>query len=73
MYSVNGAMVYQVEYSEGTIIRVIESPGAVIRSEYKTADGWRPAGKPYIVRHDKKRQSERIKDKVIALLRADRS
>jgi hypothetical protein len=68
VYSINGgaAMAYQIDYSEGTSIRVVEEPGQIIRNEYKTADGWTQSGKSYIVRHNRARQGERIKAKAIA-------
>lgn len=70
VYSINNgtAIAYQIDYSEGTSIRVVEEPGQIIRNEYKTAEGWKQSGKPYIVRKNKKRQGERIIEKAKAFL-----
>jgi hypothetical protein len=70
IYSTGGGMAYQIEYSEGTVVRVLKMPGKIIRNEYRTVDGWKESGKPYIVRTDKKRQGERIIEKVINFLAA---
>jgi hypothetical protein len=72
VYSINNgtAMAYQIDYSEGTSVRVVEEPSKIIRNEYKTAEGWKQSGKAYIVRKDKKRQGERIIEKVKAFVAA---
>jgi hypothetical protein len=57
-------MAYYVEYSEGTKIRVVVAAGGWIRQEYLKDGRWLPAGKAYIVNKDKKRQGERIIEKV---------
>ena len=61
VYSTQGSMAYQIEYSNGTSIRAVESRGQIIRNEYKTPAGWKQAGKAYKVDHSKRRQGERIK------------
>ena len=70
VYSANGAMVYQIDYSNGTSVRAVESRGQIIRNEYKTAQGWKQAGKEYKVDHSKHRQAEKIKAAAIATLLA---
>jgi hypothetical protein len=64
IYSTKGEMAYQIEYSDGTIIRAVES-NKIIRNEFKTATGWKHAGKAYKVDHSKTRQAERVKAEVI--------
>jgi len=67
IYSLNGEIAYQIDYSEGTIVRAVEAPGRIIRTEHKTATGW--AGtKPYNVTRDNRRNGERIKASVIDFL-----
>lgn len=68
IYSANGEMCYELQYSEGTIIRAVESAGKFIRNEYKVGDAWVASGKPYIVSNDKRRNAEVIRDKVKAFL-----
>ena len=67
IYSMKGEMAYQIEYSEGTIVRVVESKDKFIRNEYKTAQGWKQSGKPYVVKRNGKRNAEKIKAQVIDL------
>ncbi len=64
--SINNAseVAYHVEYSEGTKIRVVVSAGGWIRNEYLKDGEWLLTGKAYIVNKDKKRQGERIIEKV---------
>lgn len=69
IYNVKDGVAYSVEYSDGTKVRVVESKGDMIRNEYLKGAEWVQAGKAYVVDHNKKRQAERIKDKVIAWVR----
>lgn len=71
IYSINKAteMAYQVEYSNGTVVRVVESKDQIIRNEYKKNGEWVQSGKAYIVNNDKKRQAERLKDTVISFVK----
>lgn len=68
IYSTQGEMAYQIEYSDGTTIRAVEAPGQIIRCEYKTAKGWKATCKPYVVNHSKVRNGERLKAAAIAFL-----
>ena len=61
VYSTQGSMAYQIDYSNGTSVRAVESRGQIIRNEHKTPAGWKQAGKAYKVDHSKRRQGERIK------------
>lgn len=62
VYSAKGEMAYQIDYSNGTSVRAVESRGNIIRNEYLAADGgWEQAGKSYKVDHSKTRQAERVK------------
>jgi hypothetical protein len=61
IYSSQGEMAYQIEYSDGTTVRAVEAPGHIIRCEHKTANGWKATCKPYVVSHSKVRNGERIK------------
>ena len=68
-YTVKGEMAYQLAYSDGTQARSVESKGNIIRIEYKKENGdWVQSGKPYVVKHNSRRQAERIKDEVIKFL-----
>jgi len=60
IYSTKGEMAYQIDYSDGTSIRAVES-NRIIRKEHKTAEGWKQAGKAYRVEHSKTRQAEKVK------------
>jgi len=64
IYSMKGEMAYEVEYSDGTKVRVVESAGNIIRNEYLKDGKWIQAGKAYVVQHNKKRQAERLKEEV---------
>lgn len=61
-YSIGNSteVAYAVTYSDGTEVRSVVSPNGWIRTEYKKNEQWVQAGKPYIVRKDKKRQGERL-------------
>ena len=61
IYSTQGSIAYQIDYSNGTSVRAVESRGQIIRNEYDTPTGWKQAGKAYKVDHSKRRQGERIK------------
>jgi hypothetical protein len=61
VYSTKGEMAYQIDYSNGTSVRAVESNGQIIRNEVKTANGWKQAGKAYRVENSKTRQAERVK------------
>lgn len=67
-YSINKAseMAYEIEYSDGTKVRAVESVGNTIRREYKDGTEWKMAGKSYVVDHSKNRQAEKIKATVLA-------
>jgi len=67
IYSTKGEMAYQIDYSNGTSVRAVESTGQIIRKEFKAATGWKQVGKPYKVNHNRKRQAERIKDQAAKL------
>jgi hypothetical protein len=68
IYSTNGEMAYQINYSDGTIIRAVESPNRYIRNEYLKNGEWVQSGKPYIVSHNKHRNAERTKANAINFL-----
>ena len=68
IYSTNGEMAYQIDYSDGTMVRTVESQDRYIRVEYLKNGEWVQSGKPYIVRHNKRRNGERIKDHAIKFL-----
>ena len=67
VYSLKGEIAYQIDYNEGTSIRVVDAPGRIIRTEHKTANGW-VSTKPYKVTRDNRRNGERIKAMVINFL-----
>ena len=69
IYSMTGEMVYEIEYSEGTKVRVIEGYG-IIRNEWKDGDEWKPSGKPYVVKKNKRRNAEVLKQTAIDFLKA---
>jgi hypothetical protein len=62
IYSMNGEFCYEIEYTEGTKVRAVESKGNFIRAEYKDGNEWRATCKPYIVNNDKRRNAEKIRD-----------
>jgi uncharacterized alpha/beta hydrolase family protein len=68
MYSMKGEMAYQIDYDNGVSVRSVVSPNKIIRNEYKTVDGWKQAGKPYVIAHSKNRQAERVVREVVAWL-----
>lgn len=74
IYSINKAteMAYEVEYSEGTVVRAVESKDKIIRKEFKKNGEWVLSGKAYIVNNDKKRQAERLKDTVIEFVKVSK-
>jgi len=67
IYSISGEMAYQIDYNDGTVIRVVEGQG-IIRNEVKSGNEWIQSGKPYKVAHSKSRQAERVKSLVIEFL-----
>lgn len=64
IYSTKGEMAYQVIYSDGTEVRVVQSRDQWLRKEYKQNGEWKPAGKPYIIQANNKRQAERLMEEV---------
>ena len=64
IYSMNSCseFAYEMEYSEGTIVRAVVSKDQFIRKEWKDNGVWKMSGKPYIVSKDKKRAAEKIVD-----------
>lgn len=69
IYSTGGAMAFEATYSEGTMVRAVQSAEGWIRKEYKNAAGeWVLSGKPYVVKKNKKRQAERLIERVRAFL-----
>jgi hypothetical protein len=68
MYSTKGEIAYQADYSDGTSVRAVYGRDGMIRQEWKAGAEWKPAGKPYVVRKDKKRQAERLVENVKAWL-----
>lgn len=69
--SINNAteVAHVVEWSDGTTVRAVVGAG-MIRKEYKQGQEWKQSGKPYTVRHDRKRQGERIVERCKAFLAA---
>lgn len=63
IYSSNGDMAYQIQYSDGTTIRALVS-NSIIRKEWKKNGEWVLSGKPYKVVHNKRRNAERIVETV---------
>lgn len=61
IYSAQGETAYQVDYSDGTQVRAVESTGNIIRKEYKHRGEWKMVGKPYVVKHSKVRAAEVLK------------
>jgi hypothetical protein len=63
IYSTKGEMAYELTYSEGTKVRAVETTDGCIRKEFKNAAGeWVLSGAPYVVKRNKKRQAERLKE-----------
>lgn len=71
IYSTKGEMAYQVTYSDGTIIRVIQGKDAWVRNEYKKGDTWVAAGKAYLVKKNSKRQAERLIEEVKRIVKGE--
>lgn len=69
IYSTKGEMAYEITYSEGTVVRVVVGSG-LIRKEYKDKGEWKQSGKPYVVKHNARRQAERLVDEVKKFLAA---
>jgi hypothetical protein len=63
IYSTNGDMAYEIQYSDGTTVRVLVS-NSIIRKEWKKNGEWVLSGKPYKVVHNKRRNAERIVETV---------
>jgi hypothetical protein len=61
VYSAQGEIAYQVDYSDGTKVRAVESKGSIIRKEWLKNSTWTAVGKPYVVNHSKVRDAEKIK------------
>lgn len=61
VYSMSGEIAHQIEYSDGTKVRAVESKDRFIRKECKVGDEWKPVGKPYVVAKNRQRSAERIK------------
>lgn len=57
-------LAYQLEYSDGTKVRAVETTYGYIRKEWKDGDEWKLSGKPYIVKKDSNRAVELIKAEV---------
>jgi len=68
MYSMKNEMAYQVTYSDNTTLRVIESTDKIIRSEFKKDGEWIKS-KAYVVKSNKNRQNEKIKQRVMEFLK----
>lgn len=66
IYSVQGEVAYQIDYSNGVSVRSVEGHGKIIRVESKIDGIWLQTLKPYKVMHNKKRNGERIKAAAIA-------
>jgi len=65
-YSINGGteMAFQIDYTDGTSVRAVIALNGTIRKEYKNNGTWMQAGKPYKIKHNKKRHAEQIKETV---------
>ena len=66
IYSIeNGfAMAYEITYSEGSVVRTVMKNNGWIHNEYKANNEWKQSGKKYVVKKNKKRQGERIIERV---------
>lgn len=60
IYSIEGGMAHQIDYSEGTKVRAVVMRDGWIRKEYKKGEAWVLVGKPYVVKRDKKRDAEKL-------------
>lgn len=70
IYSMNKEMAYQITYSEGTKIRVVESSNKFIRTEFVKNGEW-VANKPYVVKANNKRQAEKLKESVLSFIKGN--
>jgi hypothetical protein len=61
----SGEMAFQIEDSEGTLVRAVESKDRFIRVEWMCKGDWVQSHKPYKIAHSKIRNAERIKALVI--------
>jgi len=64
VYSINKGteLAYELVYSDGGVVRAVDSSNGTIRKEYLCKGEWKLSGKPYIVARNKQRQAERIKE-----------
>lgn len=71
-YSINNGswMAWEITYSEGTKVRAVKKSGKIIEVQYKTLKSDWISRKPYIVKHNRKRNGERIIQDVECLLLA---
>ncbi|SAL59437.1 hypothetical protein AWB71_03284 [Caballeronia peredens] len=69
IYSTKGEMAYEALFSNGTKVRAVESKGGHIRKEVEAGQQWIQCGKPYVIKRDKSRQAEMLKQSVVAFLR----
>lgn len=67
IYSSKGNMCFQIEYSEGTKVRAVESKGLISKEYFKNGE-WVISGKPYIVAKNLKRNAEKIRESVKSFL-----
>lgn len=67
-YSIKNAseMAFEIEYTDGTKVRAVESKDRFIRKEWLKNGSWVQVGKPYIISKDKSRAAESIKKTVMA-------
>ena len=66
----NTEMAYEIEYSDGSFVRAVISTDKIIRREFKNNIGeWVAIGKPYVIRHDVKRNAERIIETVKSIVK----
>ena len=66
VYSVNKGteLAYELAYSDGTVVRAVDSSKGTIRKEFLCKGEWKLVGKPYVVTHNKKRAAEVLKETV---------
>lgn len=62
-------LTYDLEGCKGYKVRAVAMADGMMRVESNTGKGWK-ANKPYIVKKDKKRQGDRVVEKVKAFLAA---
>ena len=60
IYSTGGSVAHQIDYSDGTSLRVIESRSHWLQTEQKKKNGWVRVGRAYKVQADKRRSAERV-------------